>query len=188
MHWNCKHRTGCFYRSQQDNLGRTPLSSTPREFITLWCIMAMHQLTTVNDPTSCRHQKHISQTHITINWYHHPHGQEAEVYSRSCNSRWKENEPSRLFAVHLCTTSSVCEITLFLKTLRSIMMTCAKINYTLHFWLCHILLYVTSASLQLFPWWSVTLVFKLFIIPSMHLLHIAFLKLENPPWDTWQGL
>jgi hypothetical protein len=40
---------------------------------------------------------------------------------------------------------------------------------------------------NLFPWQSVSSVFELFIIPSMHLLHIAFLQLENPPLDIWQG-
>jgi hypothetical protein len=45
----------------------------------------------------------------------------------------------------------------------------------------HLLLFI------LFPWRSVTSVFKRYIIPSMHLLYIAFLQLENPLQDIQQG-
>jgi hypothetical protein len=97
MHWNHQHWTKRFYRSHQDNLNWTPLSSAPRQSVTLWRIMEVHQSTDVNDPPCPRHQKHKTQTNIVINWYHHPHGQEAEVYSTSCNSCQEENEPSRFF-------------------------------------------------------------------------------------------
>ena len=53
------------------------------------------------------------------NWYHHPHGQEAEVYSTSCNSCQEENEPSRFLQSISVWLLQVCEITLFLKTLLS---------------------------------------------------------------------
>ena len=64
-----EHRTKCFYCSHHDNPGQTPLSSTPRQSITLWCIMALHQSTAVNDPTCRCHQstklKHIPQSMIS---------------------------------------------------------------------------------------------------------------------------
>jgi hypothetical protein len=68
--------------------------------------MAMHQSTAVNDPPCPRDQMRNTQTHVIINLYHHPHRQEAEVYSMSCNSCGEENEPYCFFALHLCTTSS----------------------------------------------------------------------------------
>jgi hypothetical protein len=71
------------------------------------------------------------------------------VYNTSCKSCQEENEPSQLFAIHLYTLLELCEITLFLKTFLSIMITCAEIDYTLRFWLRHILHYVTPAPLQL---------------------------------------
>ena len=89
MNWNHQHRTKRFYCSHQDKPNQTPLSSIPRQSVILWRIMAVHQSTAVKDPPRPRHQKHQTQTHVVINWYHHPHGQEAEVYSTSCNSCWE---------------------------------------------------------------------------------------------------
>ena len=101
MHWNHQHRTKRLYHLHQYKLNQMPQSSAPRQFVTLWHITAMHQSTAVKDPPCPGHQKHKTQTHIVINWYHHPHWQEAEVYSTSCNSCWEENELSRFFCMWL---------------------------------------------------------------------------------------
>jgi hypothetical protein len=130
VHHKYKQPTGCCCCPHQDNSSRMPPLSTARQCITLWHIVAMHQSSAATD-LPCLSLYSIDITTLMDR-------------KQRCTTRHAILVETRMSLLSFLQSISVrllqvCEITFFLKTCLSIMMTRAEINYALRFWLCHIL-------------------------------------------------